>query len=98
VAGVSRVAVRDLAPTRAPHVHPAAPCHYMSGDAAFPTRRRRDGRGSGARRNVVARGRVGGGWALVGARCGTVPNGSRSEPSHPAGRGSKIVSLIDRWP
>ncbi len=47
-----------------------APCHYISGD--HPTTRRRRGghvSGVGARRNVVARGGVGGGWALVGARC-----------------------------
>ena len=36
MAGGSRVVVRDLAPARAPHVHPAAPCHYMPGDAALP--------------------------------------------------------------
>ncbi len=59
-----------MPPTRAPHVHPAAPCHYMSGDAALPPD---DGAvdtlaGWWARRDVVARGRVGGGWALAGAR------------------------------
>ena len=29
-------AARGLAPTRAPHVHPAAPCHYISEDASLP--------------------------------------------------------------
>src|SRR6266568_1855237 len=59
-----------LAPTRAPPLYPATPCHYRSGNRPA-TRRRPDGRGSGDGQPVVARGAVGGGWALVGARCGT---------------------------
>ena len=47
---------RDLAPTRAPHVHPAAPCHYILGDHPTPDARWADAWGGGARRHVVARG------------------------------------------
>ncbi len=65
--------------TRAPPLHPAAPCHYISGNRPA-TRRRRDGRGSKGIQNVVARGEVGGGWALVGARRGTTPKLSGREP------------------
>ncbi len=56
-----------LAPTRAPPLRPATPCHYLSGNRPA-TRRRPDGRGSGDGQHVVARGEVGGGWALAGAR------------------------------
>ena len=70
-----------LAPTRAHPLHPAIPCHYIFRDAAPPPD---DGAvgiqmGQGAVRDVVARGGVGGGWALVGARCGTTPNVSGTE-------------------
>ena len=69
----SLVMASGLAPTRAPHILPTAPCHYISEDAALPPG---DGAvdiraGWWARRDVVARGWVGGGWALVGARCET---------------------------
>jgi len=56
-----------LAPTRAPPLRPATPCHYMSGNRPT-TRRRPDGSGSRSVGHVVARGGVGGGWALAGAR------------------------------
>jgi hypothetical protein len=32
----SDVVASDLAPTRAPHIHPTAPCHYMSKDHPTP--------------------------------------------------------------
>jgi len=50
-----------------PPLHPATPCHSLSGNRPA-TRRWPDGRGSGDGQPVVARGAVGGGWALVGAR------------------------------
>ena len=69
---VGKRAARDLAPTRAPH-HPAPPRATTfwettppPGNGAVDTRA-----GWWARRFVVARGWVGGGWALVGARCET---------------------------
>src|SRR5712692_8232848 len=65
----SLVVASDLAPTRAPH-HPAPPRATTfrettppPGNGAVDTRA-----GWWARRYVVARGWVGGGWALVGAR------------------------------
>ncbi len=74
----------DLAPTRAPHVHSTAPCHYMSHDHPTPD----NGvvstpAGRGAIRDVVARGWVGGGWALVGARCRANRNVSGTEGRRP---------------
>src|SRR2546422_6974214 len=44
------------------------------------TARWTDERGRGAVRDVVARGWVGGGWALVGARRWNAPNVSGTEP------------------
>jgi len=52
-----------------PLIHPTAPCHYISDNHPAPDDGPVDTRvGWWDRRNVVARGWVGGGWALVGAR------------------------------
>ena len=53
--------------------HPV-PLHF--GDHPTP-RRRRNGRGSRGIQHVVARGAVGGGWALVGARYEAAPKSVR---------------------
>ncbi len=39
-AGGSPVVARGLAPTRAPHIHPTAPCHYIWDDHPAPRRQR----------------------------------------------------------
>src|SRR5712692_8756719 len=77
----SLVVASDLAPTRAPH-HPAPPRATTfrettppPGNGAVDTRA-----GWWARRDVVARGEVGGGWALVGARRRANRNMSGREP------------------
>ena len=84
---VGKRAARDLAPTRAPH-HPAPPRATTfwettppPGNGAVDTRA-----GWWARRFVVARGWVGGGWALVGARPHDTPLdlAPTRAPHHPA--------------
>ena len=84
---VGKRAARDLAPTRAPH-HPAPPRATTfwettppPGNGAVDTRA-----GWWARRFVVARGWVGGGWALVGARLGAVRCARPCGPTTPRGR------------
>ncbi len=89
----SVVMASDLAPTRAPH-HPAPPRATTYRETTPPPGNGAVGTRAGwwARRHVVARGEVGGGWALVGARPhGTpldawVPENSQGESHHTPAR------------
>jgi len=56
-----RVAWHPQGPHRS---HPTTPCHYTSGSRSA-TKRGLDGHGSRGVQHVVARGGVGGGWALA---------------------------------
>src|SRR6266699_7115031 len=63
--------ITGLAPARALPPHISTPCHYISRDRHPPdngVQSRKNG--TGALRCVVARGRVGSGWALAGTLSG----------------------------
>ena len=74
-----------LSPRQGSHKGPSTPCHYIFRDAAPPPG---DGAvgiqmGQGAVRDVVARGGVGGGWALVGNTSHLRPKGGKEDRKAP---------------